>query len=174
MNHISTYKALFCLCGFMASGKSQLGLRLARDFNDLVYLDTDQVLEDNVLGCSIPEFVRKNGMDGFRKLEGELLTELTAKRDHIISLGGGSLNAENIVHITGAAHLIWVNTPFSTCLDRIRQDQQTRPLSALSDDDLQKLYLERVVFYSQAEFQIADPDSEYNFLHSFISDRINI
>ena len=88
---------IYCLTGFMGSGKSSVGKALAERLS-LPFTDLDAWLE-GVTQRSIPELFDAYGEPGFRSLEKEALSEVldTAARrggSLVLSLGGGTLTTE--------------------------------------------------------------------------------
>jgi shikimate kinase len=81
--------SLIFLTGFMASGKSTVGLALAealqKDFFDL-----DLEIETR-LNKPIALIFRDEGAAFFREVEREVLIDLSKRSDAIIALGGGTL-----------------------------------------------------------------------------------
>ena len=74
--------------GYMGSGKSTLGKRIA-DKTGKPFVDIDDVLEDR-FGCSITDFISEYGMESFRQEESELLREIMVGPSSIIATGGGT------------------------------------------------------------------------------------
>ena len=57
--------------GFMGSGKSTLGKRIANRIGK-PFVDMDDRLEE-IFGCSISEYIKEFGIESFRQEESELL-----------------------------------------------------------------------------------------------------
>ena len=74
------------LIGYMGSGKTTLGKKLAKKLG-FEFLDTDDFIEDST-NKSIPEIFNELGEDGFRKLEYDVLNALDVN-NCVISVGGG-------------------------------------------------------------------------------------
>lgn len=133
------------LSGFMCAGKSTLGSGLAsvlaREF-----VDTDTVLESE-FGCSISAFFAQYGEAEFRKREAELISRLSAKRNLVISLGGGAiLNSKSAEHLRENGVVLFLNPPFEILRKRFG-DGASRPL--LQQDGREKLYYERLPIYQK-------------------------
>ena len=77
------------LTGFMASGKSTIGPIVANTLGWEFY-DLDKEIEKRERK-TIPDIFKENGEKYFRKLEIEVLKELSTGNSLIISLGGGAL-----------------------------------------------------------------------------------
>jgi len=78
----------FYLIGFMGSGKSFLGRRLANALQ-LPFLDLDDYLEE-WSGRSIPRIFEESGEEAFRKLESEALRDTARLPSAVIACGGGT------------------------------------------------------------------------------------
>jgi len=77
------------LTGFMASGKSTVGLALAEALHKN-FFDLDLEIESR-LGKSIAQIFKDEGAAFFREVEREVLIELSQLPNAVIALGGGTL-----------------------------------------------------------------------------------
>jgi shikimate kinase len=75
------------LTGFMGTGKTAVGRRLAR-LMDYDFVDTDKWIEAKE-GRTIPAIFAESGEAAFRALEREAARELAASQGLVISTGGG-------------------------------------------------------------------------------------
>ena len=115
------------LIGFMGSGKSNVGKRLAKKLN-MQYIDTDEEIE-KLVGKSIPKIFAEDGEVRFRSEETLMLKKLQSKEKCVISTGGGIvLKPENVelmkkigvvIHLTALPHLIY---------SRLKNSIKNRPL----------------------------------------------
>jgi shikimate dehydrogenase len=127
------------LIGMPGSGKSTTGAALAaqlgRDF-----IDTDALIVQRA-GKSIPELFAQDGEAAFRRIETEVLCEVSKKNGAVIATGGG------VVKTPENRHLIRQNS-FSVFLDRDPASLPTdgRPLSQRVGVDT--LYRERLPLYN--------------------------
>ena len=86
------------LTGFMGSGKTEVGKRLAQRLG-YAFLDTDKLIEEKT-GKSISEIFREEGESSFRELETEVIKNLSGITGYIISTGGGIvIREENILSL---------------------------------------------------------------------------
>jgi shikimate kinase len=147
------------LIGFMGSGKTTLGRKLAARMG-CEFIDLDHKLEQQV-ELSIAEYFSIFGEDAFRKLESEVLKKTIYSDNVIISTGGGlPCYFDNMEWMKANGKVIYIKLSPKTLADRLESGKEERPL--LQDkhgDDLiafieQKL-AEREGFYSQANI-IAD------------------
>lgn len=133
------------LCGFMGCGKTTIGKLLAKEF-DYSFIDLDEYITEKT-GKSIPEIFEKHGEQYFRKLETTSISELT-NNNLVISTGGGAL--VSISNATKAKHhgrIIFINTSFNICYNRISGDEN-RPLTKnKSKTELYDLYKKRIPYY---------------------------
>jgi len=83
------------LTGFMGTGKSIVGEKLAQRLG-MGYIDTDQIIEERE-GCEISKIFKEKGEDYFRKIETEVVKEVSSFNNCVIATGGGVvLKEENI------------------------------------------------------------------------------
>ncbi len=149
------------LMGFMGSGKSVIGEKLAQ-LLDRRFCDMDLELERREKR-TISQIFAEEGEVYFRRKETELLTELLQTQDHIIALGGGtaiqSINARMLTQ--QGARVIWLDVDSRRVLERLKEDH-TRPLleKAGSEEEKKKLIeqmlIQRRPLYQKAAYQIMD------------------
>ena len=110
--------SLIFLTGFMASGKSTVGLALAETLRKS-FFDLDVVIE-NRLGKTIAEIFQDEGALFFREIEREILLELSTLTDAVIALGGGTLlELENLFVVQQTGILICLTTTPEETWNRI-------------------------------------------------------
>ena len=125
------------LIGFMGSGKSSTGRKLAHQLR-YEYIDTDQLIEERT-GMSITDYFKLHGEEQFRKLEFEVIRGLEPKSGVVISTGGGvPLNPQNVESLRKHCTVIWLSAAPDVILRRVG-DRNTRPLLRDADDPLQKI-----------------------------------
>lgn len=114
------------LCGFMGCGKSTVGKQLAKKLGKK-YTDLDLYIIKQE-GMKIPEIFEKYGEAYFRKAETKGLSEL-AETSGVIATGGGALlSEENGKTAQKAGLVIFIDTPFEICYERIKDDEN-RPIA---------------------------------------------
>jgi shikimate kinase len=140
------------IVGYMGSGKTTLGLLLARA-TGVEFVDLDRAISKNA-GKEIPEIFAEHGEDHFRDLEHEaLLAALHGDAPCIIACGGGV-----VVRQENRALLRNVSTVFlreDTGVLYRRTRGAGRPLRAPSREEFESRYLERLPLYREvADFEV--------------------
>ncbi len=114
------------LTGFMGSGKSTIGPILA---NVLGYgfIDLDEAIEARI-GTSIKVYFATLGEEAFRRMEAEVLMEVTRGQELVISLGGGALKSKvNLERIRSRGLLVYLRLTAEALLPRLMRSRK-RPL----------------------------------------------
>ncbi|MDA0708826.1 MAG: hypothetical protein O3B73_01290, partial [bacterium] len=77
------------LTGFMATGKSKVGLILAGQMGRM-FVDTDEMVVVSA-GKSIPSIFEEDGEGAFRQWEHEAILGASRMENVMVSLGGGAI-----------------------------------------------------------------------------------
>ena len=97
------------LIGFMGTGKTTIGRRLAHR-TGLSFADTDTLVVERA-GLSIPEIFRLHGEPAFRELEREVLAGLAGGEPRVLSTGGGIvLDPGNRARLRALGWVVWLET----------------------------------------------------------------
>jgi len=122
------------LTGFMGSGKSTVGRRIAQSLG-LDYIDIDEKIERRA-GKPVIEIFNTIGEPRFRILEKESLHECLQKRGIVVALGGGTLiDPENVRSVKNSGILIHLSASPATIWERVRSTNK-RPLLQKPDGAL--------------------------------------
>lgn len=114
------------LIGFMGSGKTAVGKALAKQLK-LPFRDTDHIIEERC-NQKITAIFADKGEVFFRDIESQIIDELTAADNQVISCGGGAiLRNENVNYLKQNGMIIYLKTPFEILYDRIKAST-SRPL----------------------------------------------
>lgn len=121
------------LSGFMATGKTTVGQRVAA-LAGCGFVDLDQRIEAKA-GKSVRRIFEDSGEEVFRQLEAASLDELLAAgRPEVIALGGGALLArERRLAAIDRAVLVGLSCSVEELLRRNQEQPGTRPLLAGGD-----------------------------------------
>tara|TARA_R110000868_G_scaffold200317_3_gene447641 strand:- start:105 stop:611 length:507 start_codon:yes stop_codon:yes gene_type:complete len=133
------------LIGFMASGKTSKGQKLARKLN-IPFIDLDQKIEEKE-NKTISGIFQNNGEKYFRQVEAEVLRSIPKHEKAIVAVGGGTpCFHDNMEYINSVGTSIYLKRSESRILGRLRQSKQKRPLVAnLSDLELKAFITERLL-----------------------------
>jgi shikimate kinase len=114
------------LAGFMGTGKSVVGARLAERLR-VPFVDVDRLIEATA-GLKVAEIFASEGEVGFRRRERELIASLAHRRDCVIATGGGAvLDPENVEHLRVGGIIVCLQAAPEVILQRIGDDDR-RPL----------------------------------------------
>jgi shikimate kinase len=115
------------LVGFMGSGKSAVGARLAARLG-YRFEDMDRRIEKRT-GRSIAAIFEERGEEAFREEELREATALARLDRRVIAAGGGAFaQPETRARLQEGAVTVWIRGDLETLLRRIRPDG-TRPLA---------------------------------------------
>lgn len=156
------------LVGFMGSGKSTVGRLLARKLK-IPFVDIDEEIEIRE-GLSIPQIFSLKGEPYFRKLELEVLRDVTLSLPSFVMATGGGLgaNPEAMEFMKRHGIVIWLDIPFETFLKRTSKDSN-RPLLQRGIEELRDLYNQRIETYRQAHYRIESQKSVEQTVQKILS-----
>ena len=162
-------KQIFFLIGYMGSGKTTVGKRLAKKLN-LQFIDTDLFIE-NRYHKSIAAIFEEKGEAGFREIERKALHEITDFENVVISTGGGLpcfFDNMEVMNQTGTT--IYLKVSVKELMNRLKNGKQQRPLLKDKSSEEIKNYItinleKREEFYNKATFIFETDDlfSSENF-----------
>ncbi len=143
------------LTGFMGTGKSSVGKRLASAL-DLDFVDTDKLIEEQE-GRSISEIFDCEGELYFRSVEERLIKTITSSMNGVVlSTGGGVvISSTNRELLARFGTVITLSAGIDEIIRRLDQTE-TRPIIADTDvrGSLEKVLGERRDLYATAEFSV--------------------
>jgi shikimate kinase len=146
------------LVGPMGSGKSAVGRRLAGRLG-LDFVDSDEEIELRT-GVDIPYIFEREGEEGFRQREREVLDELTRRSRVLIATGGGAiLDADTRERLKARGCVVYLRTSVGQQLARTRRGDQ-RPLLNNTDPrgTLERLMRQRAPLYEESADLTVDTD----------------
>ncbi len=131
------------LIGMPASGKSTVG-RIIADSLGREFIDTDTEIIKREK-CEISDIFKRVGEIGFRKIESEVIAELSSRQGVVIATGGGAvLNRENVTALRRNGRLYFLDRPLGEL-----EATSDRPLSS-TKSALKALYEQRYPIYCDA------------------------
>jgi len=119
------------LFGFMGTGKTAAGKRLARLLG-MAFVDMDDVIVEWAQK-SIPAIFTEDGEPHFRKIERDVVRHLAEQNGLVIATGGGVvLNPENVADLSRSGLSVCLQATPDAILARVEHDTN-RPLLAVED-----------------------------------------
>jgi len=143
------------LVGFMASGKTTIGRKLARKLRR-PFCDTDVlIVQDH---GPIATIFANEGEPAFRHYETEAIRAVLDREEStIIALGGGALTVpRNRKLLEERAYRIFIKVPAEQILARVRRSREARPVlgPAPTLESVAALYARRMAEYERADYVV--------------------
>ncbi len=146
------------LIGFMGSGKSEVGRRLAESLK-MELVDTDERVE-SMAGVSIAAIFEREGEPVFRALERKVIAETAAGEGRVIACGGGAvLNRRNVEDLRATGRVFYLEIGAEDAHSRTADDS-SRPLLNVGDREaeVKRLLSERRPLYEAAAHHTIEVD----------------
>ncbi|MGC6470749.1 MAG: shikimate kinase [Flavobacteriales bacterium] len=143
------------LVGYMGSGKSTLGKKLAHNLN-YEFIDLDQYIQKEE-DRTIKKIFESDGEDYFRKLERVYLHRIIDSENTVISTGGGTpCFFDNMEQMNEYGKTIYINMHPKALIPRLQKSEEFRPLIAGLEgekllDYIYKTLREREIYYHKAQ-----------------------
>jgi shikimate kinase len=142
------------LVGFMGTGKTTVGKILAAKL-DREFVEMDAVIESRQ-GSAITDIFANKGEIYFRRLESELLKELSVRENLVISCGGGLIcNRGNLKLLKDSGIVVALSASVSITYERTKK-YTCRPILNVENprERIEELLKERAPYYAQAHHMI--------------------
>jgi shikimate kinase len=140
------------LTGFMGSGKSTVGRRLAAR-SGAAFVDLDRAIEE-ASGRSVPELFAATGEAEFRDLEARALRATAALEDAVVATGGGvPLDPANRSWMRRRGTVVWLDVPAPVLMERLAAAPGQRPLLASPGATLE-LLTRRLSAYADCDVRL--------------------
>ncbi len=164
------------LIGFMGTGKTAVGTRLAARLGR-EFVDTDKEVE-KVTGLAVRDIFLKHGQTRFRSEEELIVQKLASRKGLVIATGGGSvINPDNLNRLKENGILVCLRAEPEEILRRVNKKRHTRPLikKNMTAEDINQLLLERQEYYDKADLFVdtsrLEPDEIVNRILQELSER---
>lgn len=160
------------LTGFMGTGKSSVGRRLARELNR-EFIDTDDLIEKEV-GLKIPLIFDRYGEASFRAVEKKIIKDAVLKDNRVIATGGGAIiDEENLAALKASGLIVCLTSSVDAILSRIGTGKE-RPLLNQPDrkDAVEKILEYRKPFYAKADLSVDTTNKTVNEVVAEIKTKI--
>lgn len=139
------------LVGFMGSGKTAVGRRLAQRLG-YRFFDSDHFIESE-LGKSITEIFAEEGEEYFRLMESKLAEKLKHLHNCVISTGGGMVTTPgNMEKLKEVGKVVFLKADLEDILTRLQRDTK-RPMLKGHElrDRVTGLLEQRLPLYEQSD-----------------------
>jgi shikimate kinase len=143
------------LVGFMGTGKSTVGWRLAQKLH-MDFIDMDKEIE-RITGLTVSDLFRRHGEVRFRSEERVLAAKLAQQENMVISTGGGVvLQEENIKALGGSGTMVRLEASPEEILGRVNRKKGIRPLlkKDISAEEIADILNKREPLYACADFRV--------------------
>jgi shikimate kinase len=141
------------LIGFMATGKSTVGRRLAERL-DRPFVDLDEMVQEEA-GRTVREIFAAEGEPGFRARERAALERVLGGPAAVVATGGGTpCVADSLALMQASGVVVALTAPLDEVTRRV-VDPATRPLLAGPPERVRALYDSRAAVYRQAALAVA-------------------
>jgi len=164
------------LIGYMGSGKSTAGQKLATKLN-YKFIDLDKFIE-NEYGKTIPQIFAEKGENEFRAFENNALKKIIEMDNVVVACGGGTpcfYNNIDLMNNTGIT--VYIKMSVDTLVNRLKTAKEERPLIKNKTEDELKKFITRQLekredFYHKAQYLVKGKDLKVDELVSFIKEQI--
>lgn len=150
------------LIGFMGSGKTTIGRKLA-NYLKYEFIDLDKLIEAKA-GMSIVDYFAKHGEEEFRKMERDVLQNTLYPENVIIATGGGTPTYDdNMTWMNENGKVAYLSMSPKALASRLENSTTDRPLLKNLKGEQLVQYItstlaEREPFYNQSKCVISASD----------------
>jgi len=145
---LKNFPVKYVLTGFMGSGKSTTGKKLAHELG-IEFADLDLIVVEECK-MSIPRIFKIKGEKYFREKERYCLEKLMKQKGSlVISTGGGALiNPENVRTVKEKqGFIVYLEIALDEALKRLGDKNERPLLQGKAKEDIEKLYYSRIPIY---------------------------
>ena len=156
------------LVGFMGTGKTSIGRRLATQLR-MRYVDTDDIVERDSGRC-ISDIFAEDGEPAFRELESEAVRKVSKLYNYVISTGGGVVLKEaNMVELRRNGIVFCLTATPEEIYRRVRH-QSHRPLLQTPDPltKIKSMMEDRHPYYAKADYMVETTGRSFGEIMAYI------
>lgn len=163
---------LLYIIGFMGSGKTTAGKRLAASLG-WSFIDLDKKIQEHT-GMKIADIFSEYGEAHFRMVEAEVLKSLVTDSNTVISTGGGTpCYGNNMEYMLESGLTIYLKLTPLQLVSRLSSSSDERPLIRnLSGENLLKFVEERLAerakWYEKSQLIIDGYNIDISLLNSVV------
>jgi shikimate kinase len=160
------------LIGFMGTGKTTVGKRLAQILQ-WQHVDTDHVIEEKE--GSILEIFHQHGEAYYRQIEAKYVRQVTLGSEQVITTGGGSvLLPENRIALKQSGFVVLLTASPETIIKRVREDQDRPLLQGNLEERVHQLLRDRENAYQFADYTVDTTDLSVDEIVRQIIDQVSV
>jgi shikimate kinase len=114
------------------------------------------VVLEKAAGCTIPELFQRDGEQGFRALERQVLQQIASWHSLVVATGGGVVSQPANWGEMHQGVVVWLNVAAAELRRRLHADPGQRPLLTGPEGDqrLGELLEQRLPLYAQADLEV--------------------
>jgi shikimate kinase len=139
----------------MGCGKTTLGRLLSQEWQ-CPFIDIDQEIERHT-GRSVATWLRREGEEGFRRIELQTLQDVSRRRSprQVVATGGGVVETPAAeASLRRFDVIVWLRADPEQCVARLGAARQARPL--LDDDRWRRRWHRRQPLYERLAQVVVD------------------
>jgi shikimate kinase len=146
------------LIGFMGSGKSTIGKKLAK-LMQLPFIDLDKEIEKKAK-CSVSDIFKYLGEESFREMESEVLKSFENETSFVMATGGGTpCYFDNLEYIHTQGKSIYIELDTKSIYYRLSKAKNIRPtIKEKKEAELlrfiEQTFEKRKHIYEQANYKV--------------------
>lgn len=170
--------ALVYIIGFMGSGKTTAGRKLATALG-WSFIDLDKKIEEYT-GKIIPDIFAQNGEVWFRDVEAEVLRSFNALTNTVISTGGGApCHSNNMEYMLETGLTVYIKLTPGQLKSRLTASKGIRPLiQGMNADELLEFIENKLSVrekcYNRAEVIVEGINTDIPLIMSLVRDALNL
>ena len=171
-------KNLVYIIGFMGSGKSTAGEKLASSLG-WSFIDLDRKIEEKA-GKTIPQIFSQHGESYFRSIETDLLRSVGSGVETVVSTGGGTpCHGDNMNFMLQTGLTVYLKMTPSQLAGRLIKSTDERPLlKNIPDEKLISFIDEKLIYrekwYNRSNIVINGIDLDISLLSSKIKTSLSL
>lgn len=152
---MSREKRNIVFIGFMGTGKTTIARELSKAIG-CRFVDSDKIISEES-GMTVEEIFETLGEEIFRKIEREVIKNISNLENAVISVGGGAVvDPENVFNLRKNGILILLTASPETILANISKSE-TRPLLKKANvlEEIKQLLKKREEAYKNYDYEIS-------------------
>jgi shikimate kinase len=170
--------AKFFLTGYMGSGKSTVGEKLAAKLK-YDFIDLDKLIESDYKQ-SIPEIFATKGEKEFRAMEHNTLKRVIEKNNVVVACGGGTpCYYDNMELMSNNGVTVYIKMSVDALVDRLTNAKEKRPLIENKTAPELRSFIKRQLekredIYHKAQYTVKGKDLNVDELALFVKKEVGV